>query len=154
VNVAMRLQQAALPGETLLGAPTQALLGEGAEVEPIEPIDAGGSHDPIQAFRLLAVDEATPLRGLSSAAFIGRQGELESLETAFRAVRDERRSRTLIVLGEAGLGRRARIGVRRLARRAGHSARRPLRLLRRGSDIPPTRRDRSAGCPRTAAGDD
>jgi DNA-binding SARP family transcriptional activator len=105
VNVAMRLQQAALPGETLLGAPTQALVGEGAEVEPIEPIDAGGSHDPIQAFRLLAVDEAAPLRGLSSAAFIGRQGELEALETAFRAVRDERRSRTLIVLGEAGLGK-------------------------------------------------
>ena len=39
VNVAMRLQQAALPGETLLGATTQALVGEGAEVEPIEPID-------------------------------------------------------------------------------------------------------------------
>jgi len=105
VNVAMRLQQAALPGETLLGAPTQALLGEGAEVEPIEPIDAGGTHDLIQAFRLLAVDEGAPLRGLSSAAFIGRQGELEALETEFRAARDERRSRTLIVLGEAGLGK-------------------------------------------------
>ena len=63
VNVAMRLQQAALPGETLLGAPTQALLGEGAEVEPIEPIDAGATHDPIQAFRLLAVDEGAPLEG-------------------------------------------------------------------------------------------
>ena len=105
MNVALRLQQAALPGETLLGAPTQALLGEGAEVEPIEPIDAGATHDRIQAFRLLAVDEGAPLRGLSSAAFIGRQGELEDLETAFRAVRDERRSRTLIVLGEAGVGK-------------------------------------------------
>jgi class 3 adenylate cyclase len=105
VNVAMRLQQAALPGETLLGALTQALVGEGAEVQPIEPIDAGGTHDPIQAFRLLAVDEGAPLRGLSSAAFIGRQDELETLETTFRAVRDERRSRALIVLGEAGLGK-------------------------------------------------
>ena len=105
VNVAMRIQQAALPGETLLGASTQALVGDGAEVESIEPIDAGGMHDRIQAFRLLAVDEGAPLRGLSSAAFIGRQGELEALETAFRAVRDERRSRTLIVLGEAGLGK-------------------------------------------------
>jgi DNA-binding SARP family transcriptional activator len=105
VTVAMRLQHAALPGETLLSAPTRALVGEGAEVEPIEPIDAGGTHDPIQAFRLLAVDEGAPLRGLSNAAFIGRQGELEALETAFRAVRDERRSRTLIVLGEAGVGK-------------------------------------------------
>ena len=105
VNVAMRLQQAALPGETLLGAPTQALLGAGAEVEPIEPIDAGGTQDRIEAFRLLAVDEGSPPRRLSSGAFIGRQGELEVLETAFRAVRDERRSRTLLVLGEAGLGK-------------------------------------------------
>jgi DNA-binding SARP family transcriptional activator len=105
VNVAMRLQQAALPGETLLGAPTQALLGEGVEVEPIEPIDAGGTYDRIQAFRLLAVDERSPLRRLSSGALVGRQGELEALETAFRAVRDERRSRTLIVLGEAGIGK-------------------------------------------------
>jgi DNA-binding SARP family transcriptional activator len=105
VNVAMRIQQAALPGETLLGAPTQALVGERAEVEPIEPIDAGAKHDRIQVFRLLAVDEGAPQRGLSSAAFIGRQGELEALETAFRAVRDERRSRALIVLGEAGLGK-------------------------------------------------
>ncbi|HEV8097683.1 MAG TPA: AAA family ATPase, partial [Gaiellaceae bacterium] len=105
VNVAMRLQQAALPGETLLGAATQALLGEGAEVEPIEPIEARGAHDPIRAFRLLALDEGAPLRRLSSGAFIGREGELEALESAFRAVRDERRSRTLIVLGEAGLGK-------------------------------------------------
>jgi len=105
VNVALRLQQAALPGETLLGATTRALVGEGAEVEPIEPIDAGGTHDPIQAFRLLALDEGTSLRRLSGAAFIGRQGELGALETAFRAVRDERRSRILIVLGEAGIGK-------------------------------------------------
>ena len=105
VNVALRLEQAALPGETLLGATTRALVGEGAEVEPIEPIDAGGTHDPIQAFRLLALDEGTSLRRLSSAAFIGRQGELEALETAFRAARDERRSRILIVLGEAGIGK-------------------------------------------------
>jgi class 3 adenylate cyclase/DNA-binding winged helix-turn-helix (wHTH) protein len=105
VNVAMRLQQAALPGETLLGASTQALLGEGTEVESVEPLEAGGTHEHIRAFRLMAVDESTPHRRLSSVAFIGRQGELESLETAFRAVRDERRSRTLLVLGEAGLGK-------------------------------------------------
>ena len=105
VNVAMRLQQAALPGETLLGATTRALVGEGAEVEPIEPIETGAAHDPIQAFRLLALDEGSSLRRLSSAAFIGRQGELGALETAFRAVRDERRSRILIVLGEAGIGK-------------------------------------------------
>ena len=46
VNVALRLQQAALPGETLLGATTRALVGEGAEVEPIEPIEPAARTTP------------------------------------------------------------------------------------------------------------
>jgi DNA-binding SARP family transcriptional activator len=105
VNMAMRLQQAALPGETLLGPVTRTLLGEAMQVEPVEVIGAGGSRRRIQAYRLLAVGEGTPLRPLSGAAFVGRQGELEALEAAFRVVQDERRSRVLLVLGEAGIGK-------------------------------------------------
>src|SRR6266849_1205474 len=38
VNVAARLEQAAQPGEVLVGAPTLALVGDAAEVEPVEPL--------------------------------------------------------------------------------------------------------------------
>jgi class 3 adenylate cyclase/tetratricopeptide (TPR) repeat protein len=105
VNYAMRLHEAAVPGETLLGESTWRLLRNAVEAEPVEPIHAGGSSGPIQAFRLLALDEDAATRRLSSASVVGRQAELASLDSAFRAVLDERRSRVVVVLGEAGLGK-------------------------------------------------
>jgi len=105
VTVAMRLQQAALPGETLLGEVTRTLLRDAASAEPVEPVEAGGSLGPIQAFRLLAVGDDTGLRPLSSVPFVGRQAELTSLQGAFASVHHERRSRIVVVLGEAGIGK-------------------------------------------------
>ena len=105
VNLARRLQQAALPNETLLGEPTQRLLGEAADVEPVESIDAGGAHPPIQAYRLVGVGEGPAARSLSGASFVGRAKELVWLETAFEAAREERRSRVVVVLGDAGIGK-------------------------------------------------
>ena len=104
VTVAMRLQQAALPGETLLGEVTHSLLRDAAESEPVEPIDAG-ALGPIRAFRLLALGESAGRRPRLGSAFVGRTRELDVLRSAFRSVRDERRSRVVIVLGEAGIGK-------------------------------------------------
>ena len=42
VNVAARLEQAAQPGEVLVGQPTLALVSDAAEVEPVEALDAEG----------------------------------------------------------------------------------------------------------------
>jgi DNA-binding SARP family transcriptional activator len=105
VNLAMRLQQAALPGETLIGEATLKLLGNAAEIEAVEPIDPGGSQAPVKAYRLVGVGERPIARTLSSASFVGRVTELASLEKAFQAVRDERRSRVVVVLGDAGIGK-------------------------------------------------
>ncbi len=43
VNVAMRLQQSALPGETLLGPATERLVRDAVTTEPVESVDLGGS---------------------------------------------------------------------------------------------------------------
>ena len=104
VTVARRLQQAALPGETLLGEATHRLLREAALTEAVEPIDAGGSVD-VQAFRLVALGESTGLRPQTRAPFVGRREELARLESAFESMRDERRSRVVLVLGDAGIGK-------------------------------------------------
>src|SRR5918994_678959 len=43
VGVAMRLQQAALPGEILLGEATYRLVCDAVEAEPVESVDLGGA---------------------------------------------------------------------------------------------------------------
>jgi class 3 adenylate cyclase len=42
VNVAARLEQAARPGEVLVGQPTLALVRDAVEVEPVEPLELKG----------------------------------------------------------------------------------------------------------------
>ncbi|HKB19970.1 MAG TPA: BTAD domain-containing putative transcriptional regulator [Gaiellaceae bacterium] len=104
VTVAMRLQQAALPSETLLGEVTHSVLRAAVRSEPVEPIDAGALGH-IRAFRLLDVGESAGLRPPTGSPFVGRGRELDTLRAAFESTRDERRSRVVVVLGEAGIGK-------------------------------------------------
>jgi hypothetical protein len=53
VNVAARLEQAAKPGEVLLGAETIKLLEQAIVAEPVAPLELKGKRDPVQAFRLI-----------------------------------------------------------------------------------------------------
>jgi class 3 adenylate cyclase len=103
VNVAMRLEQNALPGEILLGEPTYHLVRHAVEAEPVEPLDLGGALGRVAAFRLLDVGEA--VRPLGSASLVGRERELAWLRAAFAGVRAERRSRVVTLLGDAGVGK-------------------------------------------------
>src|ERR671927_732839 len=59
VNVAARLEQAASPGEALLGAPTLALIGDAVEVEAVDPLELRGKAKPVRALRLVSVLEAS-----------------------------------------------------------------------------------------------
>ena len=47
VNVAARLEQAAAPGEILIGAATLRLVRDAVEVEPVEPLDGKGKPEPL-----------------------------------------------------------------------------------------------------------
>src|SRR5882724_6162036 len=57
VNVAARLEQAAQPGEVLLGEPTLALVHDAVEVEPVDPLELKGKAEPVSACRLLRVHD-------------------------------------------------------------------------------------------------
>ena len=48
VNVAARLEQAAAPGEILLGAETLRLVRDAVEVEPLEPLSLKGKSEPVR----------------------------------------------------------------------------------------------------------
>src|SRR5712691_8309631 len=105
VNVAARLQQAARPGEILIGDAARRLTTGAVETEPAGPLDLRGFREPIAAFRpVAALDGTRPLHHLT-APFIGRDAELELLENTFaRTIRDNR-PYVFTVYGEPGVGK-------------------------------------------------
>src|SRR5881409_3335417 len=58
VNVAARFEQAAEPGEVLIGEATYALVNGAVLVEAVEPLILKGKSEPVLAFRLVSVRDA------------------------------------------------------------------------------------------------
>ncbi len=103
VNVAARLEQAAQPGEILVGEETLRLVREAVEAEPVEPLELKGKAGRVAAHRVLAVHE--PLaRGLE-ATMVGRETELARVRAAFDQAVHDRSCRLFTVVGEAGVGK-------------------------------------------------
>lgn len=103
VNVAARLEQAAAPGEVLLGEPTLALVSDAVDVEALEPLALKGKSEPVPAFRLRAVGEAPERR--HDSAFVGREREIEALAESWRRAVDEQSCELVTVIGDAGVGK-------------------------------------------------
>jgi class 3 adenylate cyclase/tetratricopeptide (TPR) repeat protein len=103
VNVAARLEQAAAPGEVLIGESTLALVRGAVEVEASEPLTLKGKSERVPAFRLIAVSD--PPERAHDAALVGREREQEMLLDAWRNVIGEQRCELVTVLGEAGVGK-------------------------------------------------
>ena len=106
VNTAARLEQAAGPGEILLGAETWHLVRDAVEVEPVEPITAKGKAEPVPAYRLLTVraGEAGRARRFD-APMVGRERETRALEDALERTVASGRSHLVTVLGAPGIGK-------------------------------------------------
>jgi class 3 adenylate cyclase/tetratricopeptide (TPR) repeat protein len=103
VNVAARLEQAAQPGEVLLGESTLQLVREAVEAEPMDPLELKGKDEPVPAHRLVAVRQALERR--HESRFVGRVAELELLRQAWRRASDEERCELVTVVGDAGVGK-------------------------------------------------
>ena len=122
VNVAARLEQAAAPGEVLLGAITYRLVKDAVTVEPVEPLELKGKAERVPAFRLVSVraDVAGHERHLASP-IVARERELEMLVRALARSQTERTSQLFTLLGSAGVGK-SRIVQEFLAASASSSA--------------------------------
>ncbi len=103
VNVAARLEQAAAPGEVLLGEETLRLVRESVEAEPVEPLALKGKHEPVPAYRLLSVGAAP--EGRASAPMVGRETELRRLRDAHAQAARNRSCQLFTVLGAPGVGK-------------------------------------------------
>ncbi|HEX6724571.1 MAG TPA: adenylate/guanylate cyclase domain-containing protein [Gaiella sp.] len=120
VNVAARLEQAAGPGDVLLGAPTYRLVRDAVRVEAIEPLQAKGKSEPVPAYRLLEVSGFGPAARPAGTPFTGRAEQLDRLERVFEKVVASGTARLATVVGEPGVGKSRLVAelVSRLGMRA------------------------------------
>lgn len=105
VNVAARLEQAAKPGEILIGQATHRLVRDEVTVEPVEPLSLKGKSQPVPAWRLVeVVAQMVGARRLASP-LVGRERELAVLRQSLDRTSSEGRCHLVTVLGSAGAGK-------------------------------------------------
>ena len=106
VNVAKRFEEAAPPGEVLLGETTYRLVRDAVEVEPTEPLGLKGKSEAVRAYRLVTLAGDLPGRARRlDSPMVGRERELAALEQAYQRAVGERACLLFTVLGAAGVGK-------------------------------------------------
>ena len=105
VNVAARLEQAALPSEILLGAETLRLVRDGVVSEPLVPLELKGKAEPVAAHKLKAVTAGAPGRMRIASPMVGRRRELAALRRAFDLAIHDQACRLFTIVAPAGVGK-------------------------------------------------
>jgi class 3 adenylate cyclase/tetratricopeptide (TPR) repeat protein len=106
VTLAKRIQQAAAPGEILIGDTTYLLVRHAVETTRVGPFLVKGKREAVAARRLETVDlvsEAFIRR--FDAPLVGRAKEVGRLQTAYQRAVETRRPQLVTILGPAGIGK-------------------------------------------------
>jgi class 3 adenylate cyclase len=103
VNVATRLEQAAQPGEVLIGEETLRLVRSAVAVGAARALELNGKGERVAAYALVAVTGELERRFASP--MVGRTRELRRLHDAFAQAVHDRSSQLFTVLGSAGVGK-------------------------------------------------
>ena len=113
VNVAARLEQAAEPGEVLLGVETFRLVGGAVEVGEDRQLQLKGKSKSVSAYPLCAVLEV-PERS-HEMRFVGRLRELQQLLDAWDRARAGPGCELVTIVGDPGVGK-SRLAAEALSR--------------------------------------
>ena len=107
VNVTARLEQAAEPGEILVGERTAMAVRGAFEVSEPITVEAKGKPAGIRARRLIRAVSLSKPRGVAGlpSAFVGREDELRELQDAYDGVADRRQPFLVTIIGEPGVGK-------------------------------------------------
>ena len=139
VNVAARLEQAAEPGEVLVGERTVATARGAFEFGERRSIEAKGKSERVECRRLERALSLMRPRGVGGLrrAFVGREEEMKVLERVYEEVEREREPHLVTILGDAGVGktRLLREFWERLGERSPQTLRRTGRCLSYGQGI-------------------
>ncbi len=105
VTLAARLEQAAEPGQLLIGPGAHRLTLGRIEVEDVGPIELKGLDSQVWAWRALSTNGVGERPQAQQAPLVGRDAELELLTNTYeRALRD-RRAHLFTIYGEPGVGK-------------------------------------------------
>jgi class 3 adenylate cyclase/tetratricopeptide (TPR) repeat protein len=104
INVAARLEQAAAPGQILIGEVTYRLVRHVSTAHDLDLLDVKGKALPVRARELVTVLAREPSRVLV-AGLVGRDSEIALMSEALDAVRDTGGPRMVTVAGPAGVGK-------------------------------------------------
>jgi class 3 adenylate cyclase len=107
VNVGARLEQAAGPGEILVGERTAAAVRGAFELADPVTVEAKGKPDGVAAQRLVRALSLMRPRGVGGlrTVFVGRDEELERLRVAYAQSVAEGRPQLVVIAGDAGVGK-------------------------------------------------
>ena len=106
VNVGARLEQAARPGDILLGRDTFRLVRHAVDAEQVPPLTVKGKQAALEAFRLLAVaPDASGRPQRRRAPMVGREEERRQLLDVFDRTLADRSCQLFTALGDAGVGK-------------------------------------------------
>ena len=103
VNVAARLEQAAAPGEVLIGAETLRLVRLAVDLGEERRLELKGKAEPVPSYPLLAVTGELERR--FATPMVGRERELQGLRDAFARVEADGSCQLFTILGSAGVGK-------------------------------------------------
>jgi class 3 adenylate cyclase/tetratricopeptide (TPR) repeat protein len=104
VNVAARLEKVAGPGEVLCGRLTAELAGGGVRFREREAVVLKGKRQPVEVFEAVALRANDPTPA-GDTPLIGRDDELNFLESQWRRVRRDRAPHFVLLCGDAGSGK-------------------------------------------------
>ena len=107
VNLAARLQQAAEPGEILVGERTFRAVEPVVRTAAPRSLRLKGQHGPVVAFALEGLAPATTYRRRRRpyGPFVGREHELSLVRTLVESSAEHRRPQLVTVIGEPGIGK-------------------------------------------------
>ncbi len=107
VNVAARLEQAAEPGEILVGERTAAAVRGAFEFDEPTTVAAKGKAGGVPCRRLVRALSLMRPRGVGGLrrVFVGRERELEALQQSYRRAVADGQPALVTIMGEAGIGK-------------------------------------------------
>ena len=105
VNTASRLQTSAPVGGLVVGEETYRATRNMIRYQELEPIDAKGKSDPVEAWLALAPIGAPAERPATTAPLVGRSRELSMVDSIWERAAAELRPHLITVVGPTGIGK-------------------------------------------------